>query len=377
MLRRAFPHGRVFLAIIAGLGLLLVTAPVAAQQLEQRRAATEAELSQLDRRDGVLTSEIAAYTSEIAALQQRVAQLRNTEARLDQQLATKQAELAEARARLAELRRQLAEALSTLGQRLVAIYKYGEPDLLSVVLNAEGFEELISRTEYLDRLHDQDSAIVERVRGLRDEMHAAVSQLRETRDLIVARRRQLAATRSRLESASAALASARAGRAAALASVKQREKRLEGDLSEISKQIAEQLGSSGSSPLPAGPVRGGSGEMIWPIDGTITSQFGWRWGRMHEGLDIAAPGGLPIRAAKSGNIELAAPTGGYGNYTCVDHGGGLSTCYAHQSGFARTGGPVSQGTVIGYVGTTGNSTGNHLHFEVRVNGEAVDPLGYL
>ena len=98
---------------------------------------------------------------------------------------------------------------------------------------------------------------------------------------------------------------------------------------------------------------------------------------MHEGLDVAGPGGLPIRAAKAGSIALAAPTGGYGNYTCLDHGGGLSTCYAHQSGFARTSGSVSQGTVIGYVGTTGNSTGNHLHFEVRVNGQAVDPMGYL
>lgn len=76
-------------------------------------------------------------------------------------------------------------------------------------------------------------------------------------------------------------------------------------------------------------------------------------------------------------IPFAFYSGGYGNYTCVEHRGGLSTCYAHQQGFARTSGSVAQGTVIGYVGTTGNSTGNHLHFEVRVNGSPVDPLGYL
>ena len=102
-----------------------------------------------------------------------------------------------------------------------------------------------------------------------------------------------------------------------------------------------------------------------------------RWGRLHAGIDIAVPAGTPIRAAKSGSIVLAAPTSGYGNYTCIDHGGGISTCYAHQSSFARTSGFVSQGTVIGYVGCTGHCFGDHLHFEVRINGTAVDPLGYL
>jgi murein DD-endopeptidase MepM/ murein hydrolase activator NlpD len=99
---------------------------------------------------------------------------------------------------------------------------------------------------------------------------------------------------------------------------------------------------------------------------------------MHEGIDIAIPAGTPIRAAKAGRVILAAYTSGYGNYTCIDHGGGLSTCYAHQSSYATsTGASVSQGQVIGYVGCTGSCFGDHLHFEVRVNGAAVDPLGYL
>ena len=102
---------------------------------------------------------------------------------------------------------------------------------------------------------------------------------------------------------------------------------------------------------------------------------------MHEGIDIAAPEGTPIRAAASGTVILMqseAESGGYGNYTCVDHGGGLSTCYAHQSGFATSSGAsVRQGDVIGYVGNTGHSFGAHLHFEVRTSGVAVDPMGYL
>jgi murein DD-endopeptidase MepM/ murein hydrolase activator NlpD len=102
-----------------------------------------------------------------------------------------------------------------------------------------------------------------------------------------------------------------------------------------------------------------------------------RWGRMHEGIDIAAPAGTPIRAVTNGNVVLAAPTSGYGNYTCIDHGGGLASCYAHQSSYAVTSGSVRQGQVIGYVGCTGHCFGDHLHFEVRINGSAVDPMGYL
>jgi murein DD-endopeptidase MepM/ murein hydrolase activator NlpD len=105
-----------------------------------------------------------------------------------------------------------------------------------------------------------------------------------------------------------------------------------------------------------------------------------RWGRMHEGIDIAVPAGTPIRAAASGSVVLVqseAESGGYGNFTCLDHGGGLQTCYAHQSSFAITSGSVSQGDVIGYVGCTGHCFGDHLHFEVRVGGAPTDPLGYL
>jgi len=120
---------------------------------------------------------------------------------------------------------------------------------------------------------------------------------------------------------------------------------------------------------------------IWPVEGTVTSGFGYRWGRMHEGIDISVPEGTPIRAAADGTVILEQSeyeSGGYGNYTCIDHGGGLSTCYAHQSSFAASvGARVSQGDVIGYSGNTGHSTGPHLHFEVRINGAPTDPLGYL
>ena len=117
---------------------------------------------------------------------------------------------------------------------------------------------------------------------------------------------------------------------------------------------------------------------IWPVNAPITSPFGWRWGRMHEGLDLGAAYGTPIAAAAAGVVIYAGWEGGYGNLTVIDHGGGLATAYGHQSRIAvSVGQSVAQGEIIGNVGSTGHSTGPHLHFEVRVNGQAVDPLGYL
>jgi murein DD-endopeptidase MepM/ murein hydrolase activator NlpD len=118
--------------------------------------------------------------------------------------------------------------------------------------------------------------------------------------------------------------------------------------------------------------------LMWPVNAPVTSPFGWRWGRMHEGLDLGAAYGTPIVAAAAGTVIYAGWLGGYGNLTVIDHGGGLATAYGHQSQIAVSSGQqVTQGQVIGNVGSTGHSTGPHLHFEVRVNGQPVDPLGYL
>ena len=126
------------------------------------------------------------------------------------------------------------------------------------------------------------------------------------------------------------------------------------------------------------PIRPGSGRFIWPTTGSLTSPFGMRWGRLHAGIDLAAPTGTAIRAADTGQVIIAGPYGGYGNYTCVRHTKVLSTCYGHQSRIlVGVGDVVTQGQIIGAVGSTGNSTGPHLHFEVRIGGKPVDPMRYL
>jgi murein DD-endopeptidase MepM/ murein hydrolase activator NlpD len=114
------------------------------------------------------------------------------------------------------------------------------------------------------------------------------------------------------------------------------------------------------------------------VNGPVVSPFGQRWGRLHAGVDIAVPSGTPVHAADSGTVQIAGWVDGYGNYTCIQHNASLSTCYGHQTSIAtHVGANVTQGQVIGSSGCTGHCFGPHVHFETRINGSPVDPMGYL
>ena len=362
---------------VALVALVAVGATALAQDLQGELESKRSELDQAESKRGVLSTEIERYTSQIVQLEGEVATLRNREALVQEELERKQAELERERDHLQVLRERLKQSIDVLEERLVAIYKSDSPDVVTVVLESDGFEDLLERYEYLNRIETEDSDLIARVRALRNETKETVERIRAARDEIAAKKRELTRTRVELEAREADLGAARASRKGTLSRIDSSIKRLEGDIGDLEGEIQQQLQASASPTLPAGPVRGGSGDMIWPVDGPVSSPFGMRWGRLHAGIDISVPSGTPIRAAKSGSIALAAPTGGYGNYTCINHSGGQSTCYAHQSSFATTSGSVSQGDVIGYVGCTGSCFGDHLHFEVRINGQPTDPLGYL
>ena len=365
-------------ALVVGLALV---ARAPAEDLNGKLDAKQAELDQAKEKKGVLTTEISRYNDQIEQLTGEVAALRTREAAVQEELDQAEAELAAEQHDLRILRERLDRTVKALEDRLVDIYMADEPSAISVVLQSDGYDDALGRYEYLQRIQDRNSEIVGRVRELRDDTAATVERVRATRDSIAAKKAELVRTREQLQAREAQLDAARARSKKALTRIDGHVDHLESDVSDIQKKIQEQLAAaSGVSPLPAGPIQGGSAGFIWPVNGPIVSGFGMRWGQPHEGVDIAVPAGTPIRAAKDGTIAFAqseAESGGYGNYTCIDHGGGLATCYAHQSSFAITSGSVQQGDVIGYVGCTGHCFGDHLHFEVRINGTAVDPMGYL
>ncbi|MBN9622976.1 MAG: peptidoglycan DD-metalloendopeptidase family protein [Actinobacteria bacterium] len=359
---------------------------------------TKNKLGEVRERKGVLTGELRRMGTTIEVLRRQTREVRARERETGAALVAKQGELDRARQGLGRAidhlgvtKGRLRRALKAMRDRVVAMYETGTPDLASIVLAGHDLDEAASVSEYLERIRLADEALVGRVRELRDDARATVTRRARLRDRIAAardairvRRAALQATRIRGEAKESSLGAAIAERRSSLDSLKGREKVLEGDVSELQTQIAAALEAAASTAGAAPPIQPGAatGTFAWPVDGTLTSGFGYRWGRQHEGIDVGAAEGTPIWAAAAGTVVLQqgeSESGGYGNYTCIEHPGvGLTTCYAHQSAFeVSLGEKVSQGQVIGLVGNTGNSFGAHLHFEVRSGGGAQDPLAYL
>ncbi len=386
-----------WISILAALAAYLLlplpgeTKPTLGKRIEGKRA----EVAKSKRKEGVLTTDITRFNTRITGLQGQIGgtqrRLRTVQGDLDakrEELLKVRDRLEVARDRLVRARSDLKKSRRALSDRLVELYKSDQPDVLTVVLDAKGFDDLLQRTDFLERISNQDGAVLTKVRVLKkraEKSEKLLASLERQRQLaaktILRRRDDIAAAKDRLTSAQGDLRSARGGRRAVLARVRQTRHADQEDLAGMEREqekIRSRLASAGSQ-VGAGPIRRGSGRLIWPVNGPITGSFGeQRPGHIHAGIDVAAPNGTPIRAADSGKVVLMAPTGGYGNYTCVQHTASLSTCYAHQSRFGTSAGAsVRQGQVIGFVGNTGHSFGNHLHFEVRQNGSPVSPLGYL
>jgi len=380
-----------WLPIALGLSAYLVLPlPGLSAPLSDRIDQKQAEIDHAKAKEGVLTTTIENFSNRIDGLQGEIQATQDRLDRAQSSLDRQKNELLEvrdrleaARDRLERLRTELATARRLLAARLVEIYKSDTPDALTVVLEADGFGDLLERAEFLERISDQDREITDRVRGLRDhaqDQAVELAKLEEREQLaaerILRERDQIASAQNQLVSSRDQLASVRADKRGALASVREEKDEAMEDLASLQAEQARVAGALQGAP---GPIKQGSGQLIWPLNGPVTGVFGEvRPGHLHSGVDIAVPEGTPIRAADSGSVALMGFVGGYGNYTCVQHTASMSTCYGHQSSFATSNGAsVSQGQVIGYSGNTGNSTGPHLHFEVRINGSPVDPMGYL
>jgi murein DD-endopeptidase MepM/ murein hydrolase activator NlpD len=381
----------VALPLLAWALLPVVSTGADSASIQRRIAHDNAAIDKKKRHEGVLTTDISAYNRRIDSLQGNISKLQAREDRIQADLDAKRAELTQIqeqlrfeRAKLARLKARLASAKVVLGRRLREIYTADAPDIVTVMLNSHGFADLLERSEFMHRINEQDRVIIRAVKTAKDETAAITKRLAKLEDraqkvaaAILSRRDEVAAVKGRLQSTQSGLADARAGKQSALNATRSSRHKLEEDVRAMQAQQAKIQGDLAGG---GGPTRQGSGRFIWPVNGPITAPFCERraWEACHPGIDIGVPSGTPIHAADSGTVRIASYYGGYGNYTCIQHTASLSTCYGHQSSFAvGTGQNVSQGQVIGYVGCTGLCFGSHLHFEVRVNGSVVDPMGYL
>ena len=381
---------------------LLVVAP-AAGDVGTQKANVDAKIGNLrDKiaaaraREARLSSEIKSVTTQIRALEARVGDVSSKLAVLQDDLALHQRRLAKLNQlfrlqtkRFDFLRAEYHASLTRLDARLVQIYKQEEPTTVAVILSAHSLQDMLDQFDYFNAVAKQDKRIAtevaqakEQVRQAREETKKVKLHVASEAQVIQVRTEQVVVVRDRLLASKHDLSGARAQKAHTLAITRASEKEFvdEADaLARVSAALTARIQSvqsgAGAYTPPAGESSHG---LIWPAAGPVTSPFGMRWGRMHEGIDIGAGYGAPIHAAAAGRVIYAGWMDGYGNLVFVDHGNGISTGYAHQSTIAVSNGQtVSQGELIGYVGCTGHCFGPHLHFEVRVNGNPVDPLGYL
>lgn len=348
------------------------------------------ELDDINSHIDELEAEIAAQKTLIADTTKDIASLDAQLITVNQQLALTQKQLDlttesinKLQAEIDELQAQLEARMETLKGRLVDIYVYGDVSLLDVVFKSSSFQDFLTLFDLVETLVDNDKDLA--------------NQIEEERQAIEA-------DKLKLEQAKAELEEVKAGQEAMQQNLKSLEDEKKALLHEANMTLEEsqamyqsELAAAESATAmirelltTSDPTLSYGGYMIWPLPAPwdrswVTSEYGWRthpvygYSLFHSGIDIAADGGTPIFAAADGRIILSEYYGGYGYCVMIDHGDGVVSLYGHMSDFAGywAGDYVFAGDVIGYVGTTGTSTGNHLHFETRYYGDYVSPWNYL
>nr|WP_276736820.1 M23 family metallopeptidase [Veillonella seminalis] len=325
-------------------------------------------------------------------LDQATANLKNYE----QQRMAVENEIVKNEKLLAEAQARLSKREGVFNKRVRDIYINGRLSYLEVIIGAKDFSDFANRVEMLKRIIDADIKLISSIKTEREEISQRKATLEADRAKVVelenkAREAQ-AVIQKKKDEQSAILAQAQNDKAVA--------EQIQADLQASSDAIramlqqraAERAAAAAAAAQAAQSSGGGSdytyvqgtGQLAWPVSGVITSGFGWRehpiFGRQifHTGIDIGVDEGTPVHAADSGTVVYSGWMDGYGYAVVIDHGNGISTLCAHNSDLAVSEGQsVSKGTVIAYAGSTGNATGPHVHFEVRVNGDPVNPLGYL
>jgi murein DD-endopeptidase MepM/ murein hydrolase activator NlpD len=370
-------------ALVVVLVVAMATPAFADPTPEEKRAATEAKKAQAAAQLDTLKANDSELEAAVKALDAGVAiEAANTDA-AQQALKAAERTLNGAQARLAATEAKMADLRVKVSEAAVRAYVHPGGDTLLEIVRSKDLGEASRRQALLAHVVSSDRDVVDQMRGVRQDEQMERENLAEAASVAAERKKAAADKLASLEKArndQVKLKSALDARIAEVTSEVAALGREEATLSALIRARQLPVDSSDSAApadnAPAAKV-GGNG-VAWPTNGTITSGFGYRWGALHAGIDIANNVGTPIRAAKAGTVILAGWNGGYGNCIVIDHGGGFSTLYGHMSRLrASEGQRVGQGDLIGDMGSTGNSTGPHLHFETRVNGNPQDPTRYL
>jgi len=366
-------HQRVLATLLALLALL-VAVPARGQDAGDLDD-IEQEQEELGEELDVLRADYDELEAALAETADRVRQQEAAKREAEQRLQAARSEVRAAQAAVTQMEAEIAVLDAQADEDAANLYM--NPDPSAAIMDTDDLTTATRREALLSTIASRHSDVLDRLEGLRVDLVDAHARAEAAQAEVEAERAEVQA---RLEEYRATL---------------QEQRRVEGELErriaaveEEAAALAEEEASiraalrqaSQAPTLPDGSPDvppPSSGQLQWPTNGTITGVFGEdRGDHMHAGIDIANAEGTPLVAAESGTV-IGGCGGGYGNCVLIDHGGGMVTLYAHQSSMVVTGGSVSRGQLIGYMGCTGSCTGPHLHFEVRINGSPVDPMGYL
>ncbi|MGE5582115.1 MAG: murein hydrolase activator EnvC family protein [Bacillota bacterium] len=356
---------------------------VSEEEIQRQIEQTKKKISQNKLRENKVLSSLLKTQEELEKIGDNLERLNLNLGQTNQRIKIITGQLNNAQFQLEQIKTQIGGRKGVLDQRLVAIYKYGYQSYLEVLFSSRNFTDFAVRFEMIGQYVRDDLRIL---KALQQQQEI----ITEKREEIARRQKELQLEKkifSRLQMETTAEQNRKLSlmkdKKAELSVLQNNRKVLEASLDElerISKEMEAQIRNLQSKNRPAL----GSGKFIWPVSGRVTSYFGLRYHpilrkkKYHSGIDIASPLGTPIQAADAGVVIFSGWNGGYGKMIIIDHGNGISSVYAHCSVLiAGDGKTVSKGEKIGNVGSTGLSTGPHLHFEIRKNGVPVDPLGSL
>ena len=341
------------------------------QEIVNQQIKSQGQLNSLTFTADKIKSQLNQLSSEITAAKKSLS---------DKELAYSQAmaQVQTVQQELEQNQKELDNRRQVLGLRVKGIYEDGQINYLGLLFQSSDLGDLITRMEYLSKLVDNDQNLLVDIQQEKDKMTKKKQELEVIRDRMAQLRAQAALAKTELDNKQQQQQVALDQNKKSQQAIFDENEKLEAESNAIAKEIRQ---------IQATRTGGVIGTISnWPVTGyyEVSSPFGWRThpitGRksLQTGVDLPAPTGTPIHGAGAGEVIFAGWYGGYGNAVVIDHGGGISTLYAHQSKLASSvGQQVTAGQIIGYVGSTGLSTGPHLHFEVRVNGNTTDPLQYF
>ena len=358
--------------------------------LQQNQSNLKKQQKALDSRLASLKNDKSQKTAYKETLDDKISGLEDMIANEQKQIKMLDAQIIQKQNDIAGKQKKVDEDFAKLKDRVRALYMTGEASNLEIILNAKNIMDLADKSEVLKVIAEHDNALMDELKSDIDSIKAQKAAIDSERTTVVGKKTELEGNKKQLAQQSAEIAQV-------IAQINADQKQTEAD--KAKNADAEKAASAAIDKWFAdyraahqrhgGGIKG-TGNYMWPVPGfyQISSPYGWRWNHseFHKGIDIAGGGiyGAEIVAADAGTVafsgdqEVHGAYGGYGNVVVIDHGNGTMTLYGHMSRRAvGTGDNVSKGDVIGYAGASGQATGPHCHFEIRVDGSAQDPMGYF